>query len=779
MSEISVNLFFGRVRATHLEAEEVQYETERRQSHASTDHPVVNETARDILQRWIDRDVAEERVPMAWTIEYDSDGATQDIEWCHQNVMAMSSQVSTVIRDRDYETASVLQSRMIHYFWRLRRSDEVEVSAHVNINRISAKLTVRTLLSVLQPMMEQCEKEFADQMAQVNASRIEPLGTPAPNHTLNSTGRDRYGQMETPQRGSQEQTPDESEPLTEIKKLEKWYEPAYREVRAWLTNGMATINGMRRADAIIEVALIHWHQIHETADESDYEIQGRLAVLMKRLREQRAWIRAETKVREETINKGATNRVAQSTIYHDSMQAYNTRIEPLNLDDSVTSHIPVPPPKPPLDAARELKSQTRNGVSFEGVNDTFAKAKPSATVVDGEKDRTRVWPPSGLGAEHEQSFYHPAVINRSALESVVRPRPEPSHNNSSTNGMAYQSQMVLTKWLGARKYDGLLGINNNKSISTDEFIGCLQAYQHSTGFNDITILNSIAHCFSGIAFHWWRTMSPTVLSIAELESLLKNRFDKKRTGQDNQMMEFYSRKQGPEEYLADYIDDMCSKAFSLHPRLEETRIIQIIVDNSNRQCKGQLATRCYGSIIMLRQHADYLGASGLVSIPNAVRKSSFRKPTFQIKSVHAIQSESNEGEEYESENEFEDDVSAEGEASRERELRVEAVTKNGKSWQVEKFRRSKETRRSISPPRVKPSHVTEREPPGFVMTAAELMEIRCYGCQAPGFIQRNCPTCNPSMSGEFGCFGCGAPGVMRRNCVKCTALVSKNANTRL
>lgn len=146
-------------------------------------------------------------------------------------------------------------------------------------------------------------------------------------------------------------------------------------------------------------------------------------------------------------------------------------------------------------------------------------------------------------------------IGGAALPPLGGLRP----NHMSTQQMnAYQAQQFLGKMLTNWKYEGYKN-DNSKYVSLEEFISLIRQYQLSTACAERGVLSHMATFMTGAAFTWWKTNSHTVYTIDEMESRLRIRFERQSNDPISVLLEFASRKQGKEEDLLDYIDDLRQK----------------------------------------------------------------------------------------------------------------------------------------------------------------------------------------------------------------------------
>lgn len=129
------------------------------------------------------------------------------------------------------------------------------------------------------------------------------------------------------------------------------------------------------------------------------------------------------------------------------------------------------------------------------------------------------------------------------------------------------------------------------------------------------------------------------------------------------------------------------------------------------------------------------------------RRSVPKRMFIRPKSVHAI--EPDEGV-IEVEVIEEEDVELDGMESSQK-FSIAAATRTNRTGltRSNKLNRSEERRRIET---VKPVGTTVSDSPGVALEQgdaplhADVMDFRCYGCNAPGVMKRNCPTCQRNQS---------------------------------
>lgn len=789
--------------AEHLDTEEILYELLiRRPTYESIDQPVANESSADKLQRWLERDRAASRPLHEWTVVYTEDEASEEIDKSKNVVSEIRKRVRTAVRGSDALILVQLQSRLIHRFWRMRRITADDFSANIVHHRSELKGVIKSVLEDVQ--------ESLDQLADPNTSTAENPTKSVPDGMLNSTQHP----ADTPPPPPTD--PDLGYRLARMVQLEARYAPTYNDVRAWSTNGKATDTDLRMANQYLDIVVNEWHELNRTAGNAEVELLGRLTAMMRDIIQQRQWLNAELQRRSTSTTTSTLPPVNGTTppeMYQQSYNAYATGVDALNFDESMQSAFPAMSTVNPAgvqfgtNSVHHLANQSvQSGVSVAdplNKTTTIPQAQTAPTQarsgpvpqaqsnresrasdnVSTAPERTQLWPPMDPNSTQraDRQSYHPSIVNRSMSDRNEPPRFSVSQNSgngttSNSTMQPWQIQQQMAKYFLNRKYDGLTS-DGSKTLGTSEFLGRLRSMRNGMNITDETVLSLLDMFVTGLAWDWWSTRKYNIHTLDELEEQMNIRFEQQKMDMWSQRVAFASRKQGVDEYIADYIDEMCRRAHGMRPRMDESEIIQVIIDNANLKCQAQLLNRGYTSLQTLRQHADFLGTR-LLKVTKNERKMVPKRYIYKPNSVQAIETE---GDWIELEV-IEDGDSPSNEHEPQGFVEVDAVGQSNRSSRIMRVKRDiirpkAEVKSVVTSPTVEQSTESNTVMFAPVGGVAESMEIRCFGCDTPGVMQRNCLKCASSQAratNEFKCYGCGAPGVMRRNCEKCNAHDSKN-----
>lgn len=441
---------------------------------------------------------------------------------------------------------------------------------------------------------------------------------------------------------------------------------------------------------------------------------------------------------------------AQSTM---AGEPFTTRLHAMSLDDSAYTQASQQQTGAP---AKQDK------VTFGGVSTIQNGGK---TFDDGQKQmnstnwKNRPWPYTPNASTTEIPIYHPSAapshINESQYQQLI-----PDRALDEQKMTVFQSQQLLSKSFGWRRYDGTKN-EGTKNIPLDEFIGYLRQFKQGARLSDATVLGSISIFFTGSAFTWWSTHGQMVRTIDELEVRLKSRFEGEQMDPTSQLMNFCSRRQGREENLLNYIDDMRKRAYNLRPPLDERSVIMRLVDNANETYKAFLASRRYDSVEDLCRHAEYLTQAKIQKPvePKIVPKKPLYRPkvnTVEVEQAEGMIIQENEPEQPTGITE-DDPIVAE----------ILAVAKKQwHKWQSKQNPNNSQAQHSSQPRNEQPN-----VPQSVQAKVVEAKNESCHGCYevarfAPGTKCSRCyfKTKDPST---LHCYGCNAPGVIQRDCSTC------------
>lgn len=250
----------------------------------------------------------------------------------------------------------------------------------------------------------------------------------------------------------------------------------------------------------------------------------------------------------------------------------------------------------------------------------------------------------------------------------------------------------------------------------------------------------------------------------------------------SQLMNLCSRRQGREESLLKYIDDMRRRAFNMRPPLAEEKLIVQIVDNANETYRLLLASRPFNGVEELNRHAEYLVRS--TSQKKTELKNGQKKPFFKQRSVQATEL-ADEIEEHD-EDEREVEEAAEREATIDGLNAMINMIRTGWKRPQNKTKPSYSTERPPNQPQVKAMALSANTCGACAIIQTVDSTLKCNPCNAGAAcsvchsLQRvdkgaKCGACIKREKPPVHCYGCNTPNVYYRNCPKCQKTEEKES----
>lgn len=363
--------------------------------------------------------------------------------------------------------------------------------------------------------------------------------------------------------------------------------------------------------------------------------------------------------------------------------------------------------------------------------------------------------------------YHPATTPypyqpaRDPLNLDVLPVNGP--NAQPMNMNPCQAQQFLGRILANRKYEGYQS-DQKQFVSLEEFISLVKQYKISTGYADRAVLSQVSTFMTGAAFTWWKANGSHLNTLEEMEERLRTRFERQATDPISIVLEFASRKQGKEEDLLDYIDEM-KQRWMRCPTFPEWQAVEKIVDNTNEVYNRILAARPFSSMDHLSRHAEYLmrGKPRRTTQPVKIEK----RPPYPRRIFAIEQAPETEAEDMHEVAEVEEET--DGQCDEVSTLITEFVAalqnkgnRSGprKSNQSQKRSDSRSALTAEAQPRKESDSdaITRRDGP-----------VICTNCCTWGHTSAMC-----KQERKIRCFGCGKEGVYKAQCDNCNSQNPKN-----
>lgn len=412
----------------------------------------------------------------------------------------------------------------------------------------------------------------------------------------------------------------------------------------------------------------------------------------------------------------------------------------------------------------------------------FAPPNPYNTIPLITQPQNNAINNSATSAYHPATTPHPNYYNDDPLNLRQEGLNMPTQNQQPLRGVLqraqpmniYQAQQFLGRTLGYRKYEGYT-TDHAKYIQLDEFISQIRQFHKNTGSSEQEVLSHMSTFMTGNAFGWWKTNSPSIHTISELESRLRMRFERQSNDPLSNVVEFACRRQGEKEDLLDYVDEMRQRLDRCGPALSEERAIETIVNNANATYNRMLAARAYPSLEILNRHAEYLMKGSKPKKINAQIPSNPRydkrqnsqpnRNGFNAVEIHEIHEEEGIVSESDTDSSSEDGEKEKETVDTSAMIELAAVISD---WQKKRqANRPKSSQHKESKPN-KTNTATTAAPTQKQTVTLEV----CRNCSGWGHNSKVC-----SKPRKIFCHGCGKPDVYRNTCENCNNELSKNEKT--
>lgn len=310
-------------------------------------------------------------------------------------------------------------------------------------------------------------------------------------------------------------------------------------------------------------------------------------------------------------------------------------------------------------------------------------------------------------------------------------------------------QQALRRWLHNRDFNGETTVDDKSTICADTFLTRLREYHQSQRTKDRVILQNVAQSLTGQASKWWEGNKHFIVTLADFEEQVRLRFAPETRDPRRITAAFYNRKQGPDEFLLNYLDDMFQLYSRIRDRLTEAEAIDIIVEGVNDRYTPTFVERAPTTLLQLRTLCTNLVAKK----PRPTKKqytaptADVRKPHFQRK-IHELEV-------------VEETVTDEDTESEEIE-RLNEIAAMQKYTELAKRAAARKTAK----PAIVPSAVAEKLPnpiPDNLFKGRNgEKQTRCWNCFSWGHNHYACP-----FEMKLFCYGCGAPDVHIDDCKMC------------
>lgn len=352
--------------------------------------------------------------------------------------------------------------------------------------------------------------------------------------------------------------------------------------------------------------------------------------------------------------------------------------------------------------------------------------QPQTKVVDKSVESlngSKLWPRTRVNEGPVPVSYHPCTPYHEPEYDDI----SPDSNVKKADMSAHHKQQYLKYVMGSRRFDGEQK-GDPKSPTIDEYIESLKRYKAAVGATDAEVLQQQYLYMTGRAHNWWLTQELEVRTINELEVRLRARFGAVFISPMQRLAQFTQRKQSENEHLLDYMDDKRALARKLDQPLPEQTIIEEVVNNAQWKYRSHLAARSYESLNALNRQMEYLCQGDNVKPPIRSNRP-MPKQFYGYKSNRAVNATEMETTVPDDEETANDDDELKNE-----EMLVMVDL-------VQKYLKRRSQQAAMPPAKRKPPSTEVEANAGSEKEIDALTSFRCYGCNAPGVMRRDCTVC--------------------------------------
>lgn len=346
--------------------------------------------------------------------------------------------------------------------------------------------------------------------------------------------------------------------------------------------------------------------------------------------------------------------------------------------------------------------------------------------------------------EHSRS----AIPQRDFHRSMTPGRNNTSAYQREANRDNAQEQLAMRKWLQNKFFDG-----TPNGMKVEQFLTTLRDYQAAQEVSDSVILRNLAQSMAGDAATWWRGRSRFIENMEDFERQFRGRFAPQTQDADDVVRAIHNRKQGEDEYVQKYLDDI----LELMQRLPmgyftEPQQIATVLRGFNSQMYPLFLTRPFTSIKELLDYALQLTRNQDVS----------RRFRPRPRYVNTMEAQSDGSEENESEEmaPWENALVCLVKAAKQA---VRRPNQKPKQVAVHDTNPSGMPSQSSEPRKQEYANAQEKAVADKLFnTKIGDLPVRCDNCLARGHRHQNCP-----FPAKMFCYGCGEPGITVNQCKPC------------
>lgn len=510
-----------RMNAASLEEEQIAYELACRVTAGGASDQTGTPVER--LQRLLEQDIMDRRDPLDWTLDLTNEQCEEEVTKSYTAVERLTARTDQCYTTPSLVEIGIIESQLIHYYDRLRRIN-VEGGGAELINRHRESLSaimkgmgeVETIKAALRTLSASRASRFPNETAEnvpKEPEKENPLSSTLTDDTLNKT---HFEGMKTPAPRHMTTAQKQAERRELFEEVLLIFRFTQKAVNRWSHGYEYMDPPLSELQAKIQTTRIEVTKLQSMVTTAEPELVTKLSEMYWQVIGWQQAVKAEQDLKNLCENTTPAGEPAQSTMRNvkngggqRNSGPFVSRINAMSLDDTQNSEaLGVDRPTPSVRFTNDKTGGLTTALRGGGGKEEQARLATESS---------RLWPPMESEKEHTHNNYHPSIPN--VQREGVQNRTVTLAQNEKPTDSARQWQYIqqsLVKALSHRKYDGRTA-DGQKTMTIDDFVGHLRAFQASVELSDSEILRSISSCMTGAAFTWWATNMKTIYSVDHLE----------------------------------------------------------------------------------------------------------------------------------------------------------------------------------------------------------------------------------------------------------------------